>query len=43
MVWELINWAKARFKIHPVCLEIIELYQLSISLFDQITIQFCLG
>ena len=30
MVWELINWVKARFKIHPVCLEIIELYQLRI-------------
>ena len=43
MVWELINWAKARFKIHPVCLEIIELYQLSISLFDQLTISFLPG
>ena len=31
MVWELINGMKARFKLmHPVCVEIIELYQLPI-------------
>ena len=30
MVWELINGMKARFKMHPVCVEIVESYQLLI-------------